>query len=98
MKKQNPRAARRVHEQSALRKLKSSDISKARIGIQEIAALGANYPFEKGFNALAEQLARRRSWLLKLEIIDALIVVAKPIREQFKNYETTRGGFLRYLH
>lgn len=77
-------SAQRIHERMALEKLKSSNLSKVRVGIQEVAELGGQRPFRKGFNALATELARRRKWAVRFEILDALNVVAGPIR---KGYE-----------
>jgi hypothetical protein len=83
MKRDDLKAALEVHERSALKKLKSPDLKEASIGVQEVAALGADRPFKRGFNALAKELARRRDWSLRLAIVEALIVVAKPVRELY---------------
>jgi hypothetical protein len=75
--------ANAIHRQQAIEKLRSSKLSKARLGLQEIIEHGSELPFEAGFNALTSELARRRKWSLRFEILDALIIVAEPIRKQF---------------
>ena len=76
--------AREVHEQSALSKLKSQDLERAKIGVREVAELGSRYPFKRGFNALARELGRRNDWFLRLEILAALEAVAEPLRRQIQ--------------
>jgi hypothetical protein len=71
-----------VHVQNALWKLTSPSESECRIGVQELAALGASTSLTRGFDALADELAsRRETWSLRFEILKALDDIAGPIRE-----------------
>lgn len=81
-----------VMKERAIDKAKSNDIDKALVGVQEIEAIGAVRPFGKGFNALAHELARRRSWRIRIPIFDALSIIIVPIREQLGNSRSIESG------
>jgi hypothetical protein len=84
MKKPDLGQAIVIERRKALRKLRSNDVSEAKIGAQEVAALGSRVPFEGGFRELAKQLNRRYNWDLKFEIVEALHQVMGPLRSRYE--------------
>jgi hypothetical protein len=73
-----------IQRRHALRKLRSNRVSEAIIGAREVAELGSQEPFERGFRELVRQLHRRHNWELKFVIVEALYRVMGPLRSRYE--------------